>query len=410
MNYKIFLSYSIKEAKLAEHLRNSIYNAFDGNVTFYFANEDILAGEKWKQNLQEALRDCDAILSILTPQYIERPWAYIEWSAFWLANKTSYILLTDEIQVKDIVEPMKDSQTTRLFVEEDVKKLIKAIAKASGTSRNPYEIIPELVNKAIAIYKKLGEEEERHKYLVYKDSIELLPNDDFQKRDIFWYFYDKESDETSAIEVFHKINDNTIKANILLQLLDKQDFKSIEQTFSAIENKHNLIPVLKNIIEYGHEDDTITEKMVEYLAESQTALRALGEFLIKNRNIDSKLVPFIILQFKNRAELRKLGECIIDNNLVTHKMFDFLIQQFYGFNHAELHKLLVYLIHSDKYNPIEIKEQITKLAKENQKEAEKVMNELFLKDKSLVIKLVQVDKIITGLEILSRLEEKINSK
>jgi hypothetical protein len=403
MSYKIFLSYSVQESELAEFIRNVLNKSFKNKVEFFFNN--IRGGEKWKDVIQKGLNESDAILTILTPRYLQRPWAYIEWASFWLRDKTTYVIVTDDVEIKDIVDPMKDIQCTRIFSESDVIKLMESIAEKSESDYIPYEIVTEIVNKSKAIYGKVLSEYERNKYSIYKSASELLPNDDFKKVEILWYFFEKESDRKASAEVFKSINDNSIKANILIKLLDKGEFDLIAEIYESVESKNNLLPLLKGLIENGYEDSELTDKILAYISASQSTLRSFCEYLIKNRKAESKALINSIPLFTNRGELRKLGECLIDNSYVTDKVFDIVVQHFYGFNHAELQKLLKYAITSEKYNRKEIAEQIVKLAAQNQREAEKVVEELIKKDKDLVRNLLYDIKIITNPEILKRLEE-----
>jgi hypothetical protein len=403
MAYKIFLSYSTQENDLAEHIRNSLTRIFKNKVEFVFNN--IRGGEKWKVAIQKGLNNSDAILTILTPKYLQRPWAYIEWSAFWLRDKTTYVIVTDDVEVRDIVDPMRDVQFTRIFHESDVISLVESIAEKARQDYFSYDSVSEISNKAIAIYKKLLAESERRKYEIYNNAAELLPEDDFKKVQILWHFYSDPSNRNTFIDIYKRINDNSIKANLLMKLLEKNDLDTIEQLFEFVESKNNLMPLIRGLVENGQENSGLIEKILEFISSSQSTLRSLCEYFIKNRKIDSKVLINAIDLFTNRAELRKVGECLIDNSFITNRIFDFLVQKFYGFNHAELQKLLNYAIYDENYNPEELTEQIVRLSHYNQREAEKVLMELLKKDQPLVRKLIYQDKIITNQESLKRISE-----
>lgn len=408
MSYKIFVSYSLQESELAEFIKNSLSKLFKNKVSFHFNN--IRGGDKWKESIQKGLTDSDAIMTILTPKYLEKPWAYIEWAAFWLRDKVTYIIVTDDVEIKDIVDPMRDSQTTNIFNESHVIKLLEAIAEKSVTDSISYDTVSEIVNKSRAIYEKLLFDDQRKKYSIYKGATELLPNDDFKKAEILWYFYEKESDKNAFAEIFKTINDNSIKGNILMRLLEKNDFHLIEELYEFVESKNNLLPLLRGLVENGFEDLTLTSKILTYTAASQPALRSFCEYLIKNRRADSNALLNAIPLFANRAELRRIGECLIDNSYIETSIFNTVVQQFYGYNHAELQKLLKYALHDKNYSRTEMKEQVIKLAAKNQREAEKIITELITEDEMLVRQLLYDLKIITNPEILQRLEALLNNK
>lgn len=408
MSYKIFLSYSVQETELAEFIRNALNRAFKNKVEFIF--NSIRGGEKWKEVLQKALKESDASLTILTPKYLQRPWAYIEWSAFWLNEKTTYLILTDDIEVRDIVSPMRDIQCTQVFSENDVIKLIESIAEKAKCNFVPYEIVAEIVNKSKAIYEKIISDDEREKYSIYKGAARYLPNDDFKKVEILWYFFEKESDRDSFSEVFKSINDNSIKGNILMRLLEKREHDLIDSLYESVESKNNLLPVLRGLIENGFDNSELADKILSYVSGSQPALRSFCEYLVNNRLVDSKILTNAIALFTNRGELRRVGECLIDNGYVSHKIFDLIVEHFYGFNHAELQKLLRYAMNDEKLNKHEMAEQVKKLAFQNQREAEKVLDELMKRDKKLVEELLYNQQIITNEEILDRLKKKLEER
>ena len=403
MSYKIFLSYYEQERPLAEFVKNMLTRIFNDHVEVFY--DVIRGGDNWKKVIQNGLEDSDAILTILTPKYLQRPWAYIEWSAFWLKDRTRFLLLTDDVEVKDIIEPMLERQSTRMFSKDDVEKLLHTIKRESGyDAYTDIDIVSEFSNTLKAIYEKLLSDEERQKYSIYKNASGLLPNDDFKKVEIFWYFYENESDKSTAAEVFRNIKDNSIKGNLLNMLFDRSDLGFIETIYEAVELRENLLPLIKSLVDNDHENSELVEKMLSYIASSQTSLRHFCEYLVKNRRVDNKALLNAIPLFSNRAELRRLGEALVDNLYVRDKVFDKVVQHFYGHNHAELQKLLKYVINGEQYNREEMIEQVVKLAANNQREAGKVLEELITKDLEAVRYIVYTLKAITNPEVLAKIE------
>lgn len=410
--YKIFLSFSSSDETLAREVRKTINDAFKGAVELFFSSADILPGTEWKLKISESLKEYDAILLILTPHYIKRPWAYIEWSAFWLNNKKAYLVITEGVDIQELVSPMRDTQIAGLFNESDVKKLFIAIAAdAQFKDPIPYSDATKLAIRSKTIYDDIKYNEEKIRFSPYKTNLELLPNDDIKKKEIFWYFYDKESDEAAAARIFERINDNSLKGDILQKLVEKGDYELIEKTFEFVESKNNLLPLLKALVQAGHENSSLLEKILDYIKVGQTALRSFGEFLISNIGDQSKTLPLLLPHFSNMAELRKLGQFLVDNGYTRSHIFDKIVSNMAGKNNAEWQKLLIYLIDAEQnYNPAEIKEQVEKLAKMNQREAEKVIHKLIDKDIETVKELIYQKKVITVEEIRTRIEERIKEK
>lgn len=405
MKYKIFISYATQEEELARKLLNLLNNAFKGEVSFFFVHDNIIAGEKWREKIQAALKECNAILTIMTPDYVLRPWAYIEWSAFWLSDKNTFIVTTDDLSAKDIIDPMTDRQTVNLFDEEGVKKLIEAIAVEIKSDYVPYEFAKDIAIQTKAVYNKIIERKNRENYLFYKDDISLLPSDDFEKRKIFLYFYNNDHDRTFLKQVFEKINDNSIKINLLLFLLDKRDLELIEETFFYVDSKISLKKLFIELNERGFSTSQLSEKLLEYISQSQSALCSIGEYLISNGKMEEKLFSTLIDLFTSMSVLRRLCEYVIDNSLHKTKVFKNMLERFYGKNHAELQKLLNYWIKSSNYDEEEITRQIIKLSKNNKSEAMKVLIELVYRNKKLVKTLVFEKRVITDEENIQKIRE-----
>jgi hypothetical protein len=405
MTYKIFISYAVQEEELAKKLLNLLNISFKGKVSFFFISDNIVAGEKWKDKIQTALKECNSILTILTPTYILRPWAYIEWSAFWLSNKPTFIVTTDDLSAKDVIDPMRDSQIVGLFNEDSVKKLIEAIAREIQSEYVPYEFANDIAFQTKAVYGKIIETKENENYLFYKTDISLLPSDDLEKRKIFLYYYNNNLDRAFLKQIFEKINDNALKTNLLLFLLDKSEMELIEETFFNVETKLSLKPLFKELNERGYSTSQLSEKILEYISKSQTALRSFGEYLVSNGNIEDRIFSNLIDLFTSMSEFRKLCEYVIDNSLHNTNTFRNMLERFYGKNHTELHKLLNYWIKSSNYDKEEITQQILKLSKNNKAETMKVLLELVYRDKELVKVLVFKEGVITKEENIQKIRE-----
>jgi hypothetical protein len=121
MPYKIFVSHTANDRLIAEEATRVINNAFEGEIQLYLACHEIGGGDEWKKSIKDNLQQCDALLCLVTPEYAHKPWLFIEWSAFWLADKRFYILLTDDVKLSDLVHPMQDRQTTNILDEVSVR-------------------------------------------------------------------------------------------------------------------------------------------------------------------------------------------------------------------------------------------------------------------------------------------------
>lgn len=410
MPYKIFISFTLQEKEFAEKIRNILNNSFDGKILFFFSPENILSGEKWKKTLQIALKEYDAIISILTPKFLEKPWAYIEWSSFWINDKPTFLLLTDDVVQKNLVAPMQDTQVVQIFNEDDVLKFIKALAISAECDYVPFHICSDIVNNSKIIYNKILEQNERSKYSVFKSDLSLLPDDDFEKKDIFWYFYEKEKDHNTSFEIFNKIQLDSLKTSILLALFAKNEFDSIDKLYQNIEQKGNLLPLFRNLIKSDLENNSLTEKLLRNFHPGASNIKFCLMSFIDNNKREHRLLNSSVKEYLNSAELKNLIIYDSDTNNNYDIFFENCLDVLSNKSSAEYRNTLRYLFFNSQYSKNKIKEHIIRLAKQNESEAEKFLAELLDSDIETFEELFLKKSIIT-LEIkVNRLNELYENK
>jgi len=67
MGYKVFISFTEADKKIAEGLNAFIARGFRGDVSTYCSAVDMRAGMKWKEEIQAHLNNSDAIVCLVTP-------------------------------------------------------------------------------------------------------------------------------------------------------------------------------------------------------------------------------------------------------------------------------------------------------------------------------------------------------
>ncbi|HFD40523.1 MAG TPA: TIR domain-containing protein [Anaerolineae bacterium] len=132
MTYRIFVSHTKVDSEVAQAITNVLNNAFEGNVHLYLASREVIGGEEWKKELKKELKERDAIICVITPESVRSPWLFIEWSAFWIADKRFYLLISDEIRVSDLVQPMQDRQMTLMQQKISVINLFRGCFESYG--------------------------------------------------------------------------------------------------------------------------------------------------------------------------------------------------------------------------------------------------------------------------------------
>jgi hypothetical protein len=123
---KIFISHATYDATAAKVLRDVLGRAGVGR-TFLDA-EDLRPGDHWLPDIRSALAECDAVVSLLTPEFKTRPWMAAEWACFWAAEKPTYVLRLD-VRLPDIFEPMRASIIGDLSSPSSMTAFLDVVAK-----------------------------------------------------------------------------------------------------------------------------------------------------------------------------------------------------------------------------------------------------------------------------------------
>jgi hypothetical protein len=393
MPYKIFISYTQLDLAIAEDVKRIVNNAFQGEVSLYLAAHEILGGDAWKEQLNTQLKNCDAIISIVTPRSIAKPWIIIEWSAFWLQNKKFYTLLTDEVKVADLLDPMTDRQTTVMTRINDVKALFKAIAVDAGVKTVPFEFAETFAEDIEISDRKIFSNLANSQYEKYKRDLSLIPEDDDRKYEIASHFYQVKDFEYFA-RVAELIKQNPIKARLATYLINSGDITNAKKLTINIHSADDLRNVAKRLIELGYHDDKILRNILEDLSKrNQAELRNIMFGLIELGMTDSDLFQFITSLFINMVELRKVAISLSENGQTNSDAFSQISKKIANHNQIELRKLGEELIKSNQYHLSAFVEMIIQLSTKNLAEAEKLFAILVNTDLSTAKEYISAGKL-----------------
>jgi len=369
MSYRIFVSHTANDKLIAEEAIRVINNAFEGDIQFYLAFHEIGGGDEWKKSIKDNLQRCDALLCLVTPEYAYKPWLFIEWSAFWLADKKFYTLLTDDVKLSDLVHPMQDRQTTNILDEVSVRMFFRSLSTDSGHSAIPYSYVNMFVDAVRdAIFVRDKEKIEKS-YGKYKDNLDKLPQDDLEKRPIAEYFYDR-NDISTYEQIVAKIRDESIKTSMAISLIKQGDLARAVQMSEKILGADRLLDIVFNLIDLQHHDSRQVRELVDNISsKNQAELRKIAIYLLNRGEGDSELFNYVLDDLTNMAEVRKIASNLIADGQHKTDLFTFLFE---------------------------------KVRLSNQREAEKLMVELFGRDKDLFFEILNKN-LITNTEVLKRL-------
>ncbi|MCU0498067.1 MAG: toll/interleukin-1 receptor domain-containing protein [Anaerolineae bacterium] len=347
MAFSIFISHATPDREIAENVKRVINNAFQGHIKLYLAVEDLLPGRTWKGEIKNNLTNCDAIISIMTPRSLNRPWIYIEWTAFWLAEKPIYIFLTDDIKRDELVSPMSDLQTVNIFEPTEVRMLFTSLARDSKYSDAiPYEFVQDFVNggknSKEDVLRKLFEQS----YGKYKGNLDQLPTNNDEKAKIAEYFFDQNDFETFD-QIVNEITDDSSKCHLARRILKKGDLLYTSSIVRRMNSSEYLKSVAKDLFSLGYKNHPLLREIVDSMT-NHTELRALGKYIALNKGENSAILTYIINRFSNNVELYKLGLELIDNNFYDSSNIEALVKHLAQQSQLYLRKFVEAFIDRDQ--------------------------------------------------------------
>jgi hypothetical protein len=123
----IFISHAATDRPIAEILKSEIDRVF-ANGVYVFASSVpgiVKPGADWLHDIRENLEKATAVVVLITPVSINRPWIWFEVGAYWSRLQTGsgriYPLCAPEIDLSDLPEPLNRLQALSLGKADHVK-------------------------------------------------------------------------------------------------------------------------------------------------------------------------------------------------------------------------------------------------------------------------------------------------
>lgn len=361
MAYRIFFSNSSKDNKIATEIVSLINNAFQGDIEFYHFCRDNLPGREWKKTIQEKLRDFDAVMCLITENHINNPWLYVEWGSFWVFEKRTYLLITDEIKLANLFDPLQDVQIMKLEMIDEVRKLFESLGMDSDRKTIPYGSVPNSILKVGEAIKSQRLENSIERYDHYKADPSKIPDDDQVKKEIAEHFHSID-DIPAYINVVNAIRNDSVKEQLASGNIIKGDAKSAIQIAGTLRCSDRLENLLRLLIDYGYENSLGFASLIEKLALlNQGELRRLTIHILDKPGFSSIFINSILDEFTNMAEFKKVGMHLLDPHHINHCYFDKIFHTVLSRNEKEAAKIMSELLKIDKDKYIEYCKKFTNL-------------------------------------------------
>ncbi len=257
----IFISHATSDDEFANAVKQEIEKVFANGINVFCTSSPgaIPVGSDWLCDIESKLEMAQAVIAIITPVSIERPWLWFEVGATWSKGRSGdckiYPLCAPEINLSDLPAPLNRLQALSMGKAPDLKLLVEEIISQFGFGKIS-SFRATNITKRIPKYKDVKVEEidlnekvfYSGKYTGYNDDelMEVIDTNLFQP------------DESSRHLSIYREREDMIHNGKLIHFrqVDKQlDLPpgTAKRLLNKVAERFRLVPVLKdrNIVRYG---------------------------------------------------------------------------------------------------------------------------------------------------------------
>lgn len=129
----IFISHASTDAEFANAVKHELEKVFaNGLSVFCTSSPGVLPpGVDWLQEIERTLQEAQAVIAIVTPVSIERPWLWFEIGATWGRGRSQdcriYPLCAPEVNVGELPSPLNRLHALSMGKAADLKLLFQAL-------------------------------------------------------------------------------------------------------------------------------------------------------------------------------------------------------------------------------------------------------------------------------------------
>jgi len=347
---KIFISIASKEKILGEAFSRKIDHVFDGKLSCSLL--ELKPGDEWKRKIKQNLTECNILVSFLTPFYTERPWAYVEWAAFWFSEDKHTILILPEQssnQISQLFDPFHDVQAAFIDDEESIRLVLQKIQEITGIDgRNLNSEGNNLSKELSKHYSEIQLKRRIDRFSIFKTNLDNLPFYDNEIKEIALHFYDIHDSE-SFMKISERILSEEIKYEIAKYILLKKDYTTFKGFLELIDTNDKLLAILKFLVYHDkHQDTPIVIDVIEKIkATSELSLITFCKDLIRNELYESAIFKRIVNLFELDSSKRKIYELLTEKN-IFNSMSDNILKNITS--NAERVKIAINYAKSSKFD------------------------------------------------------------
>lgn len=150
----MFVSYIHEEEYLADALQRQLSELLLGGIEFFVSGlpTSIDLGQRWLEQIDDALRKASAALIICSNHSIYHPWINFEAGAAWLSQALGHCpnvipVCHSGLRPSQLNEPLRSLQALDITNEVDIRKLVELLARIANLNApqfDPTEFIASL--------------------------------------------------------------------------------------------------------------------------------------------------------------------------------------------------------------------------------------------------------------------------
>lgn len=130
---RLFISHATSDGDFANAVKQEIEKVFANGLDIFCTSSPgaIAVGTDWLNEIETRLATTQAVIPIITPVSIERPWLWFEVGATWnngrAGNCRIYPLCAPEIELANLPSPLDRLQALSMGRAQDLKMLFEAL-------------------------------------------------------------------------------------------------------------------------------------------------------------------------------------------------------------------------------------------------------------------------------------------
>jgi len=135
---RLFISHASSDGDFANAVKQELEKVFANGLEVFCTSSPgaIAAGTDWLNEIETRLATTQAVIPIITPVSIERPWLWFEVGATWnngrAGNCRIYPLCAPEIELANLPSPLDRLQALSMGRAQDLKMLFDALIAQFG--------------------------------------------------------------------------------------------------------------------------------------------------------------------------------------------------------------------------------------------------------------------------------------